>query len=342
MPELAQVLHIVATGSATSIGACSLSSSAALRGRINLFREYELLVSCSGEAPIMAFAPYLEQRGGVARMQALLDTALMDCFNGNSRFPEAIPCVICLPQPRPGFSQTEAVEVARQLPQSWPQLQVSTGDLLCQGHAGGYAALPLVQRYLQAGHSFCLLAGVDSYVDGLALDFLQGGNLLHHEDNPYGFVPGEGAGCVLMCNSQTLHKHKLVSLGTVYACASSDETKHSQGVCTGEGLTQAIEQVMQARPAELQAQQITQTICDLNGQMQRVDEYGFALTRLSQHFIDPGNFITPADCWGDVGAATGPLSMALTATKRPYVPLLPLVLQWAASFGALRSAVLMS
>ena len=37
------------------------------------------------------------------------------------------------------------------------------------------------------------------------------------------------------------------------------------------------------------------------------------LARLAERFRNPADFVAPADCWGDVGAATVPLLIALVA-----------------------------
>ena len=51
--------------------------------------------------------------------------------------------------------------------------------------------------------------------------------------------------------------------------------------------------------------------CDQNGEPYRADEYGFAAARHSDRFRDLADFVAPADCWGDVGAASGVLLMIL-------------------------------
>jgi 3-oxoacyl-[acyl-carrier-protein] synthase-1 len=60
-------------------------------------------------------------------------------------------------------------------------------------------------------------------------------------------------------------------------------------------------------------QRITDTYCDMNGEPYRADEFAFAAIRLREHFVTPSEFVTPADCWGDVGAASVPLAAVLAA-----------------------------
>jgi 3-oxoacyl-[acyl-carrier-protein] synthase-1 len=110
-------------------------------------------------------------------------------------------------------------------------------------------------------------------------------------------------------------------------------------VCLGEGLTKAFERVFAS--AGLQARSVDHVICDMNGEAYRADEYGFASIRTDEYFIDAGKFLTPADCWGDVGAASGPLFalLAVAAAQRGYSPG-SLTLLWTSSESGERSAAL--
>ena len=62
--------------------------------------------------------------------------------------------------------------------------------------------------------------------------------------------------------------------------------------------------------------------CDMNGEPYRADEFGFATIRAGGLLKDPSAFTAPADCWGDVGAASGPLFLVLidAATRKGYAP----------------------
>ncbi len=63
-------------------------------------------------------------------------------------------------------------------------------------------------------------------------------------------------------------------------------------------------------------------ICDMNGEPYRADEFGFAVIRAGDLLHSSSDFATPATCWGDVGAATGPLILMLCdmAAKKGYPP----------------------
>lgn len=107
---------------------------------------------------------------------------------------------------------------------------------------------------------------------------------------------------------------------------------------SARGLTAVIAAATQN--LKLPQEQITLTYCDLNGERFRNEEFVFTLLRTQSAFRDPNDYVSPADCWGDVGAASGPLFvvLAVAAKLRGHAkgshPLL-----WAASDSGYRSAL---
>ena len=89
-------------------------------------------------------------------------------------------------------------------------------------------------------------------------------------------------------------------------------------MCIGEGLT-ALFRALAGEPPTVRADHL---YCDMNGEPYRADEFGFATIRAGGLFRDPSAFTAPADCWGDVGAASGPLFLVLidAATRKGYAP----------------------
>ena len=77
---------------------------------------------------------------------------------------------------------------------------------------------------------------------------------------------------------------------------------------------------------------IDNAICDLNGEPYRSEEFTFTVLRTQTAFADATRFVTPADCWGDIGAASGPLfaNLAIAAAQRGYAKG-PRALLWASS-----------
>ena len=113
----------------------------------------------------------------------------------------------------------------------------------------------------------------------------------------------------------------------------------TEGVCVGAGLTEAFRAAFQGLSA---GQRIGDVYCDLNGEAYRADEYGFAALRCKDRFRAPTDFVAPADCWGDVGAASAPLLAILAvAAARKGVAHGPFSLVWTSSEDGTRGALLL-
>ena len=70
-------------------------------------------------------------------------------------------------------------------------------------------------------------------------------------------------------------------------------------------------------------------------------KFGFATLRTGEHFRAASDFVAPADCWGDVGAAGSLLHVALAviANRKRYAEG-PLSMVWGSSESGERGAVL--
>jgi len=113
----------------------------------------------------------------------------------------------------------------------------------------------------------------------------------------------------------------------------------TETVCIGEGLTAAFREALAELPRDAR---VTDLYCDMNGEPYRADEFGFAALRNRESFVSASDFIAPADCWGDVSAASGPLGLLLStmASQKAYAAG-PLTLVWASSETGERGAALL-
>ncbi len=181
---------------------------------------------------------------------------------------------------------------------------------------------------------------MDSYIDPDTLDWIEDNEQLHIPSNAWGFIPGEAAGFCLLCKEETAKRYQLPIRAQLLSIATAREENciKTETVCIGEGLTSAVSKAVQILPEGVR---VNQTFCDQNGEAYRADEFGFMLARLSKYFVDPSEFEAPADCWGDVGAASGVLfvNLVCAAAEKAYGHG-PVSLLWASSEGGERSAAL--
>jgi 3-oxoacyl-[acyl-carrier-protein] synthase-1 len=257
---------------------------------------------------------------------------------------KTIPLLVNLPEPRDGLSTDLQQRFTGSLQQQiWAHKLTLLPEFYGDGHAGGLIALKAALLKLNNGEAeFCLVGGLESYINLATLRWLENSERLKCTWNKAGLIPGEAAGFCLVTTSVIAQHYNLKPLATIMAVADAKETTANapNGVSIGQGLSRALSAVLAALPEDKRVQQI---YCDFNGQRQRVDEYGYAMLRLSSRFENPAAFIAPANKWGDLGAASAPLLISLVteAARKGYAKG-EHHLVFASSLGAQRAALLLT
>jgi 3-oxoacyl-[acyl-carrier-protein] synthase-1 len=209
------------------------------------------------------------------------------------------------------------------------------------GHASFLIAVAHAVDWIQAGREqFVLVGGVDSYLDAATLERLDEAGRLHSDQNRDGFIPGEGAAFCLLTSLDTAARLRLEPFAIVLTPASTTEPFPftSDGVCTGQGLTEAL----RAALAAADNAKADWTLCDMNGESFRAAEWIYAYLRTGRQHADPLELWHPADCYGDIGAASGAVltTLAIAAWRRNYARG-NRALVWTSSDGHERSAVVL-
>jgi 3-oxoacyl-[acyl-carrier-protein] synthase-1 len=284
---------------------------------------------------------------GPGRLLALAECALRGACVSLHDVPKPrlqIPVYLGLPELRPGFSEQDVQSVQFGIAQfEGLPVEISEVNVFSQGHAAGLLALATATEQIRRGvFEVCLVGGVDSYFHPDTMEWLDDNRQLAGKDSRSAFVPGEGAGFCLLMSAQACRRLDLVALARVFGVAIGTETKliKTSEICLGEALTTTVQDAMNglSPPAEV----ISDIICDINSERYRGEEWGFVCLRLPLYFDDPTAYLSPADCWGDVGAASGPLfaMLACQAAVRGYARG-PRTLLWASSEGGLRGAAVL-
>jgi 3-oxoacyl-[acyl-carrier-protein] synthase I len=343
-------VSIAGVGARTAVGLDAPSSAAAVRAGIAGFTEHPELVDERGEPLVVARDP--ELAADIQGIQRFLDLALPAALEAlaplrewKGRIPP-LPVIVGLPTERPGLPKALSTDIAERfktmIGEHYPVSHVET---IPGGHSAGLMALEAGLRQIQrSGNALCLAGGIDCYLEPETLEWLEKVDQFHGagpHNNAWGFIPGEAAGFCLLSAPEWEQKNGLRSLGTLLSVATARE-KHlikTEEVCLGRGLTEAFREALKALPVT--GVQVDHVLCDMNGEDYRADEYGFTVARTSPHFVSAGEFQAPADCWGDVGAASGPLfvSLAVAAGQKGYANG-PHTLVWTSSETGERSAAL--
>jgi 3-oxoacyl-[acyl-carrier-protein] synthase-1 len=188
----------------------------------------------------------------------------------------------------------------------------------------------------------CMVVGVDSYLHGDTIDWLEADLRLAREDVRGGFPPGEGAVIILLASEDARRRLALPSLAMVRSVAFAMETRPPDAPegPLGEALAVVYERVLRAlrRPQE----RVDDVYCDINDERDRTSDYGFALLRAGDVFRSATDYVTPVAQVGDLGAATPLLNCVLAARAwaRGYASG-PLALVSGSSWGGLRGAALL-
>lgn len=258
--------------------------------------------------------------------------------------------------------------VASTITQAWVPLKSAASGLRVGAWCAGPPTLPdLVSRYLaldaksvaHTGEHSCaglyalrnawaalserridvavvVGVGLESQAQALQL-YREQGRVLGGEWS-FGTVPGEGAAALVWCSEAIAVRLGVASRGRLVAVATAEEKTPFGGPlpCVGNALIEAVRGALASLPA---GERVNHVLCDLNGERERTDEWGFAMPRLSQRLPQPATFITPISAFGDVGAPSGLLLVALaSAACSGQVPARCLI--WTSSQGAPRAAAL--
>jgi 3-oxoacyl-[acyl-carrier-protein] synthase-1 len=312
-------IYIVALGASTAVGRDAWSSAAAVRAGISGFSQHPYMIDTVGEPMRVACVSWLDiDLCGVQRYEALLypaiDQAIELLPHLHIRFPR-IALALGLPSSRPGLDANFQPRLISELEGRYANI-FSEVSAFSKGHAAGLLALDtVIKKFSENTLDACVVAGVDSYMNAETLEWLEECDQLHGAgplNNAWGFIPGEGAGAVLLVRCQIAQRLRLTPLAQVLGSGMAFEPKRikTQTVCIGEGLTQAI---CGALATQQDCVKVTDVYCDMNGESYRADEFGFTALRVKENFESLSDFVAPADCWGDVSAASGPLHIGLAS-----------------------------
>lgn len=183
---------------------------------------------------------------------------------------------------------------------------------LYRGRSGGIEAIDLASRYLiDQGHDYVLVGASDSFYQCPRLAELDESDRLLSAGNSDAFAPGEAAGFILLTSQPRLARKFGESIIEVCLPGVAEEPGHILGdePCLGEGLDKAFKNAI----LNYTGTEIGSVYSSMNGERYWSKEYGVAMIRNKQHFHDDVAINHPADCYGDLGAATAPVLVGLAA-----------------------------
>jgi 3-oxoacyl-[acyl-carrier-protein] synthase-1 len=213
-----------------------------------------------------------------------------------------MPCR--MERPKPTLAMATAIAK-----QSGVQLDEKASQVFLAGRAAFFLALEQGLRLLDSGRAASVIVGaVDTHLDLRVLAELDAEERLLGDRVVDGFIPGEGAG-FLVLGRATSTANRATSFIAGVGLAMDPGHRYAQAPDRGEGLWNAMNALFGHSP--LGGAKISSTFAGLNGENFGVKEWGIARLRHKACFADPDHLEHPADCYGDLGAATGGVLMAL-------------------------------
>jgi len=315
-------LYIANTGMITAIGANTEMTLDATRAGINRYKEsivhnkqYKPInLALIPESALPEFNEGLENKGLPTRQRRMLkmsEVALTECL-ANTNFKSPLPLFLAVPEVIPNsINKPMSNKFIDQLSiQAGIEIDIANSRMFELGRAGGFHALDYAFKYLEhTKQDYALLGGIDSYLDLALLSTLDKDQRIRADEVMDGFIGGEAA-CFILLASERI-KELAGKNAYVFKPGLADEEGHrySDNIYKGDGLDNAFKNALQ------QADGITVNaiFSSLNGESLSIKECSVASMR-NKNLIDE-NALTehPADCFGDVGAAFGPLLLALTS-----------------------------
>ena len=253
---------------------------------------------------------FSEELAGPARLTAMAHAVVDEATLTVE--PEAkVPLLLCCP---------EAVAFEER-PMEWPAQLLATvmsqaafsvdrarSRIIARGRAGMIEALGAALTLLKdPAIPYCLVGGVDCFVDTARVAALVDDERLLTQSNKDGFKPGE-AGAMLLLTNRPDQDAMATWLGA--AAGSEEANRGTDRPVTGAGLQQAI--IGALAQARLAYESLACMAYDFSGEQRYFEELVLASSRLAKGPVTSAAEL-PALSVGETGAAAGFLSIAMLA-----------------------------
>jgi 3-oxoacyl-[acyl-carrier-protein] synthase-1 len=313
-------LGILASGMVTAVGFNAPASLAAIRAGIRNVNQTNLWHAESGTHLAAGKVPLPQWWVGLGKLADLAAPAILECLEAARPVsPEAIPVLLGVaPADRPFRLAELDAEI---LPEIGRRLEFRlhpASRVVPRDHVSVVVALREAAEIIARKQAPCVIvAAVDSLLEhDLKNHYISLRRLLAPK-NSNGFSLGEAGSAVLVVPPSTATQPVLQILGMGLARESA--TIESEEPLRAKGLLEAIRAAFQ--DAGLTIEAVQYRITDLNGEHYKFKEMTLAMGRLLRK-PKPKLFDLwhPIEYIGDVGAAIGPLvlAVALHAGQKGY------------------------
>jgi 3-oxoacyl-[acyl-carrier-protein] synthase-1 len=303
------MIAVQAAGALTPVGLDLSDTMAALYTHVQLVEDLEALDN-DGEPLSGMKIRFAEDIAGPARLLAMAHAVVDEATLTVE--PEAkIPLILCCPEAA-AFAESPADWPAQLLAQVISEAAFSVdrarSRIIARGRTGMIEALGTALALLKdSSIPYCLVGGVDSFVDADRVAALVDDDRILTGTNKDGFKPGE-AGVVLLLTNRPDPDALASWLGA--AAGTEEANRGTDRPITGTGLQEAMTKAL--AQAKLAYESLSCLAHDFSGEQRYFEELLLASSRLAKGSVDSAIEI-PALSVGETGAAAGFLSIAMLA-----------------------------
>jgi len=313
-----QPVAVLKVGLVTSVGLAAPAACAAIRAKLTNPRETRFADS-SGEW-IVAHEVTLEKHWrGLAKLSRMAAMAIEEALTDVSHSEwSQIPLLLCVAEPsRPGRIAGLDDELLPLIQQDLRAEFATESALVPFGRVSVAVALATARDLIwHKGHRDVLVAATDTLITGPTLDYYEHNDRLLTVRNSNGFIPGEGAGALLL--GAPSGEQELVCTGLGFAV----EKAHidTEEPLRADGLTAAIKAALS--DAGCVMNDFDYRITDLSGEQYYFREASLALSRTLRGRRSDFDLWHPAESTGETGAAAGTSVIALAdaACRKGFTP----------------------
>lgn len=313
-------LAITAANCTTAVGHDGPLTAASVRAGVSRFVEYDEYLDGNGKPITVAQirgihdgwnAP--QRMAGIAAF--CLKNLLGDYFQHDTRRPSHIHLLLGVAsEARPGPRYEDSCRFPLLgIIGKWtdkPDLQA-----VPQGNASMPHAIDQAGRLLESNpDAMCIIGGVDSLIRISTLNWFETGERLKSGSygRHHGLIAGESAGFIIIENRARAEQSGRPTLAYIAGLGLAMEPvpRASGSLGRNSGLTEACHAALNGSGEK----EIRAVFSDLNGENSRAREWGMADMRCFDRPDEGRKLWTPANCYGDIGAASG-VVLAAIATQ---------------------------
>jgi len=303
------MIAIEAAGAITPVGTNLTDTMVGIYTHVQLFEDLNALDE-EGEPLSGMKVRFLGEPAGPGRLAAMA-AAVVDEATLAIEPSVQLPLILCCPEAT-AFGEETAEFPAKLLGEvmakSIVPIDRERSRVVARGRAGVLEALGAALALLKdPSLPYCLVGGVDSFVDDARVDALLDERRIRSVANKDGFVPGEAGVMLLLGNRpspRALAHWLAAAAGNEEACRGSDRP------ITGAGLQDAMTKAL--GQAKLGFAGLDCVAHDFSGEERYFEELLLATSRLAKDKATAATEV-PAFSVGETGAAAGFLAIATLA-----------------------------